>query len=409
MSAPPRLGNLPGMYWDAERARYFPLPKGAKAKDVPAHKDKDGAKPKCVPAKCGRSGQPAVLGTRRLARSLGLRDDGMRLRTQHRLASATLFGVAELCECPGESITSLQSFGTGGMCVTTDHGKVIVAKPDKRTAHSRSVCSQRLLGIHFNVARSTWLAVSNGNEPHVHGWRQDPLLPIGSIPDQCIIDFPQRDIYAMSSFDDQTTLASVRSLSTVHYGETLTLSRRHTTSDPLSLHQFDPNTIYAGLRSSQVTLEDLRSPPRHHSTSIAFMPGGKAVIGVKKLKDSAVPWGMLASAMGNQLYIYDTRFAAQPLRTLPGHVNTYHFNLALSTAPDDTVVFAGGGDHRLRAWSTLTGEPLKPVLPRHRRNALTIEYRHLVEHVDIAADLTLRVASGPDILRFAPHRPAVTR
>lgn len=208
----------------------------------------------------------------------------------------------------------------------------------------------------------------------------------------------------------------------MHYGETLTLSRRHTTSDPLSLHQFDPNTIYAGLRSSQVTLEDLRSPPRHHSTTIAIMPGGKAVTGVRKLKDSAVPWGMLASAMGNQvstaqrrvthppqLYIYDTRFAAQPLRTLPGHVNTYHFNLALSTTPDDTVVFAGGGDHRLRAWSTLTGEPLKPVLPRHRRNALTIEYRHLVEHVDIAADLTLRVASGPDILRFAPHRPAVTR
>ncbi|KAL1405348.1 hypothetical protein Q8F55_008979 [Vanrija albida] len=400
---PPRLGHIPGMYFDAERNRYFPLP----AKPAPPPRAKQ---PACVPAKRGRGTAAPAIGARRIAHSLGARDGtGERCRAQHRLAAATLFGVAELCECHGESITSLQSFATGGMCVTTDHGKVIVARPDKQTAHSRSVCSQRLLGIHFNVARSTWLAVSNGNEPHIHGWRQDPLLPIGSIPDQSILDFPQRDIFGMSSFDDQTTLASANSLSTVHYGEALTMTSRKTASDPLSVYRSDPNTVYAGLRSSHVIVEDLRAAGRGHGSTLATMPAGKAVIGVQRLKDSAVPWGLLVSAMNHQLYIYDIRFAASPLRTLPGHTNLYHTNLALTTAPDDTVVFAGGSDHRLRAWSTLTGELLTPPAPRHRRNALAMDFRHLVEHVDIAPDLTLRVASAGDILRFAPHRPAATR
>lgn len=80
MSAQPRLGNLPGMYWDAERERYFPLPKGVKAKDMIPKAAKEEDKPKCttVPAKRGRAAFP-VIGARRIARSLGLRDDGMRL------------------------------------------------------------------------------------------------------------------------------------------------------------------------------------------------------------------------------------------------------------------------------------------------------------------------------------------
>lgn len=183
----------------------------------------------------------------------------------------------------------------------------------------------------------------------------------------------------------------------------LTLSRRKTLSDPLALHHASRDHVYAGLRCSQVTLEDLRTPNRVATPNIiATLPAGKAVVAVKRLKDSAVPWGLAVSGLCNQLLIFDVRYACQPLLELSGHVNSYHTTLAMATSPDDTVVFAGGSDHRLRAWSTVTGEQLRPP-PNDRRSVLSMSYRHLVEHVDIAEDLTVRVAAAGDILRFAPH------
>lgn len=60
--------------------------------------------------------------------------------------------------------------------------------------------------------------------------------------------------------------------------------------------------MFAGLRSSDVILEDLRvSPKAQHC--VGKMQKGKAVVGVRRLKDSAVPWGLLASGMGSEVSV----------------------------------------------------------------------------------------------------------
>jgi WD repeat-containing protein 21A len=81
---------------------------------------------------------------------------------------------------------------------------------------------------------------------------------------------------------------------------------------------------------------------------VAAMPGRKAIVGVKRLKDSAVPWGLAASAMGDevgvawtqcpfwanltgQMLIFDVRFGREPLHRLEGHVNNFHQNLVSVT------------------------------------------------------------------------------
>lgn len=49
-------------------------------------------------------------------------------------------------------------------------------------------------------------AISNGKVPHVHSWRRDPLNLVHVPPEQWTLDLPARDIYAMSSFDNITTV-----------------------------------------------------------------------------------------------------------------------------------------------------------------------------------------------------------
>lgn len=81
---------------------------------------------------------------------------------------------------------------------------------------------------------------------------------------------------------------------------------RRLVSDPLAIHQSDHDLVYAGLRGSTVSLEDLRIAPGMPNV-VAAMPGGKAIVGVKRLKDSAVPWGLAASAMGDEVGVALTR------------------------------------------------------------------------------------------------------
>lgn len=378
------LGHLAGMYFDPDRNRYFPLAM------------RNLQLPLCPPAtKRKRAVAPPPPSKRTLRlprRSLPSSSSSPSLsRGAHKLASATMQGAMEVAKCPGEGITSLKSYA-GGLCVTTDHGEVILV--DRSGERDwQALCSQPLLGVHFNPARSTVLAVANGNDPHAHSLRHTAYgaLEAGTL------DFPQRDLFAMSSFDDVTSLGSVRSVNVLTLGQTLGYARRRLPSDPLALHQASRDVLFAGLRSSAIVLEDLRVA--RQTSSLATLPRGKAVTAVKRLSDSAVPFGILAAGLDHQLVLFDARFSRSPLRTFKGHVNVYHTNLAVTTSPDDTVVLAGGSDRRLRAWNTVTGEQIQPA-NRHRRNVLNMDYRYNVKHVDVDENWNVRVASAGDVLRF---------
>lgn len=254
-------------------------------------------------------------------------------------------------------------------------------------------------------------AVANGKGPHIHTWRRDPLNLVHVPPEQWTIDLPEKDVYAMSSFDNITTLGELaptralltsafpRSLTTVVVAEdNLLPTSRRLPSDPMRLHHTSTDLVWAGMRSGAILLDDLRTP-QGRASSVGSMPRGRAVTGLKRLDDAAVPYGLIAAGMHHQLVLYDVRFSSKPMRELVGHNNPYQPNLGFATSPDDTVVFVGGFDNRLRAWSTVTGER---VLPRNKdkRNALAFEFKHPVEHIDVSPSLTVRTANAGDILRF---------
>lgn len=268
---------------------------------------------------------------------------------------------------------------------------------------------QEGLGCEFLFQRAHPSAVANGNEPHVHFWRD--CFSTGDMPiiEQMTLDIPQKDIFAMSSFGDMTTLGGfsgvhpnpglTKSLNSIITTEAaLYLSPRRLPSDPLKVDHYTRDIVFAGLRNSSILMEDLRTAAGKPNV-VTSLPRGRAVTGVKRLKDSAVPWGLVASGLENQLMIYDLRFPKTPMREISDHVNSFHTTLGMTTSPDDTVVFHGGSDKRLRAWSTVTGDRIVPS-SSCRRGVLSMEYRYLVEHIDVSEDLTVRVASAGDILRF---------
>ena len=96
------------------------------------------------------------------------------------------------------------------------------------------------------------------------------------------------------------TIGGIKSLTSLYYIDRLHTSKRDLPSDALSLHHSSPDLVFAGLRSSSVFLEDLRAQSKIPNV-VAATAAGRAVIGVKRLKDSAVPWGLAVSAMDDQV------------------------------------------------------------------------------------------------------------
>jgi WD repeat-containing protein 21A len=181
----------------------------------------------------------------------------------------------------------------------------------------------------------------------------------------------------------------------------ITVRRRKLPSDVLAVHHASRDMVFAGLRSSAIVMEDLRVPSKQPNI-VATLPAGKAVTGVQRLRDSAVPFGLAVSGLSHQLMLFDIRFARPPLLEFEGHVNTYHISsLALTTSPDDSVLIAGGSDCRLRAWSTRTGNRIESRGPE---GAFSMSHSYRVQHVDVADDLTIRVATAGDVLCFRPPR-----
>ena len=99
---------------------------------------------------------------------------------------------------------------------------------------------------------------------------------------------------------DLDTTGGIKSFTSLYYDDRMHTSTRDLPSDALSLHHSSPDLVFAGLRSSLVLLEDLRVQSRMRCV-VALAANRRAVIGVKRLKDSAVPWGLVVSAMDDQV------------------------------------------------------------------------------------------------------------
>ncbi|OCF41022.1 hypothetical protein I317_05133 [Kwoniella heveanensis CBS 569] len=261
------------------------------------------------------------------------------IRTQAAvLSDLQLNQVHHACECRGEIITSYKSVGQEAYYATTDHGTMIIHSPTGNTS-AFNVCSEKLVGVHCDVPRLVMMAIAGGIEPHLHLFKRDPEMLNHVFMTHSELDLKRTEIYGVSSFDDVCTLGSSKSITTISYSSHLGSKNRRLPSDALAVHQASRDLVFVGQRNGRVGLEDLRTAPPASlfmQNVVAATQNEKAIVGVKRLDDAAVPWGLVVGGLGHE---------------------------GMATSPDDKVLFASGSDRRVRAWSTLTGETIFPSYP----------------------------------------------
>ncbi|WVO15980.1 hypothetical protein L204_103645 [Cryptococcus depauperatus] len=452
MSGP--LGALPGMTFDIARNRYFPTPpstftshrpsasssslsilpeinaQNKRAKHYGRKMRKETADIQASHAKRARNNEMPMagrVGTGKSGNLKSLRKCQIRPTKQIERDERTILGRLQLdqrhhlCGCEGETITFYQPFGQGAFSATTDHGKMILNSADGDTT-VLYICPQTLLGLHYDIPRMILMAISSGPEPHIHIFRRDPSqldhIHMRSLP----LKPSQGDLYSMSSFDDRCTLGGYRSINTISYAESDRVSAlpRKLASDALAIHHVGRDLVYVGQRSGMVVLEDLREKSRMPNV-VGQTIVKKAVVGVKRIDDGAVPWGLIVSGMEDELLLYDIRFSNLPLLSFDGHVNNYQTDVGLALSPTNAHIFSSGSDNRIRAWSTLTGQPIAPTLPsdghewpstntypvhngvescRQPRNPLTMAFDRKVSHLVVNEDLGLDGVVGGELIRF---------
>ncbi|WVQ94155.1 hypothetical protein IAU59_001233 [Kwoniella sp. CBS 9459] len=326
----------------------------------------------------GQSVHPVAGGSDRVSRirkgrlgvryggGAGLTEGDRHVKTQTAaLSDLQLNQVHHACECRGEIITSYKSFGHDAYYATTDHGTMIIHSSVGRTS-AFNVCAEKLVGVHCDVPRLVMMAIAGGPEPHLHLFKRDPEMLDHVFMTHSELDLKRAEIYGVSSFDDVCTIGSSKSISTISYSSYLGSKNRKLPSDALAVHQANRDLVFVGQRNGHVGLEDLRTPSTP-STAMQNVVAGtmnrKAIVGVKRLDDAAVPWGLVVSGMSHELMLFDIRFNARPLRQFEGHFSTFHTQMGMATSPDDKVLFAAGTDRRIRAWSTLSGDPILPPHP----------------------------------------------
>ncbi|WVR03048.1 hypothetical protein IAU60_000037 [Kwoniella sp. DSM 27419] len=326
----------------------------------------------------------------------------------------------QVCGCHGEVITSYKTFGEEAYCATTDHGKLIMHMRSGNTAVF-SVCSERLSGVHHDIPRLIVIAISGGREPHLHLFKRDPEVLNHVFMTHSELPLQNSDVFGTSSFDDMCTVGGAKSLTTISYTSHLHATKRRLPSDALTVHQVSRDLIFAGQRSGHVALEDLRIQPVHASGQniVASTTKGKAVVGVKRLDDAAVPWGLIMSGLSHEMQLFDIRYGNKPLWYFNGHFNTFHTSVGLATSPNDKHLFASGSDNRVRGWNILTGDQLVPSLPPHEdktlrareeeeesflehgeANPLWRTFNHRISALTVREDLGLDVVERGDLLRF---------
>ncbi|WVQ82895.1 hypothetical protein IAT38_005031 [Cryptococcus sp. DSM 104549] len=305
------------------------------------------------------------------------------------------------CGCHGETITSYRSFGRESYLATTDHGKMVMHGASGHTMVFY-ICPQTLIGMHCDIARMTMIALSGGPDPHLHMFQRDPEMLDHVFMSHTELNLPSGDLFSTSSFDDTCTIGGTKSLTVIHYASELTSRPRRLESDALALHQVSSDLVYVGQRSGKVALVDLREHGKATNTAASTVKR-KAVVGVKRLADGAVPWGLAVSGMSHEMLLFDVRYADKPLQTFKGHVNNFQSNLGMSLSPSNSFLFSAGSDQRIRCWSTLTGDPVLPetdYFEQETDSPLVRKFDDKVSQLAVREDLGIDVVVCGDLLRY---------
>ncbi|THH28331.1 hypothetical protein EUX98_g5864 [Antrodiella citrinella] len=133
----------------------------------------------------------------------------------------------------------------------------------------------------------------------------------------------------------------------------------NTGSDVLSVYQHD-RFAYTGCRNGSIFCFDKRLDMKESKGcglfSGRFTQSNASITHLSVMNE----WEMLVSTIRGDLEVLDLRFGRNgtPVMKMHGHVNSYRQKLGLAVSPCKSFLVAAGSDHKIRAWSLRTGEPI---------------------------------------------------
>ncbi|KAH8114711.1 hypothetical protein DFH11DRAFT_1855309 [Phellopilus nigrolimitatus] len=396
--------ELPGLYWDEERRRYFPMssrPKRKTEDDLPSAKnDGDETTGRRQMLKFSTVASIYTKGLRS-----GLDNFSNRSRIVHEITGKVLSDTYSELDPPirplsweSTMITSLHaavvSDGTLNVLIGDSEGyfycsrahpkpcpdSTPTSEPDRFNGNSRLFMSYHLGTVNAvsSIVRSGYTAVAVSRNFDTSQFCVRDL----KAPDLAGFNFPRLnvagDVWAAGLLDRTLSLGLTRKLVIVKdigHVPIKEYTTFRTKSDVLSLFQL-PNTVTIGSRNGEVRLFDIRMREDAGSELLGdrFSAEGNpaAKVGTKAKKagaHSAIThlqgvreWELLVGTSAGELELFDRRFfsgtRSQPTIIFPGHVNSYVLDLGITTDPSQDFVFAAGQDRRVRGWSLRTGRPL---------------------------------------------------
>lgn len=365
--------QLPGLYWDEEKQRYFPLASSRRPQIAGPSTLHPPTRPQSAPLATGESHNLTRHRNRSLLRAK--EDARFSFRTSHKsklMHQISCFQVAQTSHIASSSILSLTR------CAIT----AFQAVSYKNNVHS------------FAGDAGGWFhsSVIGRGDPitgyHTsHGWRPEFCLSseISSIcisGSRCIATSfgPESKILHLDldSEDIRVTRVnnrSVRDIWTADFqGSRLVLGTNDqavviddaadratvcimkTGSDVFAVTQ-DNNIIYTGSRAGIVQRFDSR---------LTSTKGDRIFNGPRTTQNNSVTnlkifhdWQLLTSNIDGSLAMFDLRFPSNrtPIMSFTGNINTYITKTPIAVDPHEQFLFAAGQDRRIRLWSLRTGGP----------------------------------------------------
>ncbi|KAG5646518.1 hypothetical protein DXG03_003285 [Asterophora parasitica] len=359
--------QLPGLYWDAERNRYFPLSSKPK---VPAAISQSGPKKH-------ESSEAATAGDRPTA-TRSLKRKRISTWNATELSRTTCYAhgryraahdilCSQYAETSRATVLKVPVFGRiKSFCSTTLDGQRRRFLGDSRgwlygpTPAPTSSTDPDLWGADLNLQPESEISTISVSGARCVATCFGPKAKI-SVQDlnaagsTCLLSFKNvHDIWSAHLEDISLVLglgagANKKAVYLPDIDVSTSIRILETGSDVFSVWQHE-NMIYTGCRNGSILRFDKRVGKHGQKlfTDRFSSHQRSSVLHLQTLKASQ----LLTSHMNGDLLTFDLRFTRQttPIVQYAGHTNTYTQRLGIALDPDEEFLFAAGEDNRIRGW-----------------------------------------------------------
>ncbi|KAI0770116.1 hypothetical protein C8Q74DRAFT_1201519 [Fomes fomentarius] len=401
--------DLPGLYWDEEKKRYFPLasrpagppqtstsqtaavshsqshrnPTGSRRQRSPSTKSKDSDSP---PPKRQHSWDEQAPRQDYWRALNALRESSLSVQRRRCMRSLPDGCCSDMqATCLAESMSKIDDIpirfdgAVMALCAKINENERRLLVGDN-TGWLYSVDTDdpdpaiREFGLRSQITSITrsgpvCMVTSLGSPSRMFVTRDDSigLWVLREIPPHVC-----SDVWCGQVWDRRATIGGGKatvSWPDVERDDFVKLNRN---SDVLSVCMQHENVTYAGMRNGIIDRWDSRSSGSKTDVVVNMSEGGQGGRGVASVDHIRIvhEYEMLVRTMRGDLESHDLRFLRKndPILRFEGHIPSYESKLGIAVDPNENFVFAGGGDCRLRIWSLSTGQ----CLPSRNENFLSV-------------------------------------